>query len=475
MEIGLDQGHGDARFDVAIIGAGVIGCAMARRFTLEGARVVVLEKATDVLDGASKGNSAILHTGFDAPENSLELTCVRQGYAEYRQIHEALNLPLDPCGALVLAWSEEQEAELAGLMAQARRNGIDDLERLDRAQVLQREPNLAEGVVGGFRVPGESLIDPWSAPHAYLLQALLNGAELRLGCALQEARFEGDRWQLRTSRGEVVARTVINCAGLYGDRVEEMLLGGASFRLHPRKGQFIVYDKSAGRLLQHIVLPVPTPITKGVVVCRTVYGNLLVGPTAEEQDDRDAALLEQDKLEQLRARGEAILPALAGHPVTALYAGLRPATERKDYRITAHPLRHYIAVGGIRSTGLSSALGTARYVYALYERELGAWHGGLAEPVLPRMPNISECAPRAWQAPGNGGIVCHCERVTRGEIEAALGGPLAAHTLAGLKRRTRVTMGRCQGYYCSAALAELTEGRLDPPLGERLPGGHGHA
>ncbi len=162
MEIGLDQGHGDARFDVAIIGAGVIGCAMARRFTLEGARVVVLEKAADVLDGASKGNSAILHTGFDAPENSLELTCVRQGYAEYRQIHEALNLPLDPCGALVLAWSEEQEAELAGLMAQARRNGIDDLERLDRAQVLQREPNLAEGVVGGFRVPGESLIDPWS-------------------------------------------------------------------------------------------------------------------------------------------------------------------------------------------------------------------------------------------------------------------------------------------------------------------------
>ncbi|MGB0903932.1 MAG: NAD(P)/FAD-dependent oxidoreductase, partial [Mangrovicoccus sp.] len=195
-------------YDIAVIGAGVVGCAIARAFTLAGARVIVLEKAKEVLDGASKANSAILHTGFDAPEGSLELTCVQAGYRQYEAIRDRLNLPLDRCGALVLAWDEAQEARLPELMAQARANGVDDVQTLSRGEILALEPGLSSSLKAGFRVPRESLIDPWSAPHGYLLQALLNGAELRRNAELLGGEYDGAAWELDTTAGTIAAQMV---------------------------------------------------------------------------------------------------------------------------------------------------------------------------------------------------------------------------------------------------------------------------
>ena len=419
----------------------------------------MIEKAPDVLDGASKGNSAILHTGFDAPPGSLEAACIASGREEYLAVRESLGLPLLECGALVLAWSEEEAARLPALLEKARANGVDDVERLSAAALRRLEPNLAEGLVDGFRVPGEHIVDGWSAPHAYLLQALANGARLLRDREVTGGAFDGATWRVETTRGPVHAALVVNAAGLYGDVVDERLIGETDFAIRPRKGQFVVYDKGAAALARHILLPVPSETTKGVVVCRTAYGNLLVGPTAEEQEGRRDAALVPGTLRALRARGEAILPALAAHEVTAAYAGLRPATESSEYRVRVRRELRYASVGGIRSTGLSSALGTARHVVALCEG-LGRGTASLAAPVRPTIANISEVGTRDWQRPDNGGIVCHCESVTRREIEAVLDGPLPPATLAGLKRRTRVTMGRCQGFYCSAALAAITRGRL---------------
>lgn len=447
-------------FDVAVIGAGVVGCALARAFALAGARVVVLEKAVEVLDGASKGNSAILHTGFDAPERSVELACIREGYALYHDIHERLGLPLLRAGAMVLAWNDEQEAALPALIAQALANGVGDVHPLTGAQARALEPALAPSLRAGFRVPGEHLIDPWSAAHGYLLQALANGAVLRRRAEVRSGTHRGGVWHLDTAAGPVTADLVINAAGLYGDEVDRRLTGQSWFTIKPRKGQFVVYDKTAAALAGHILLPVPTAITKGVVVCRTAFGNLLVGPTAEEQQDRETAAVDRPTLQALMRRGAEILPALAGHEVTAVYAGLRPATEEKHYRIREDLAPGYITVGGIRSTGLSAALGIAAHVVRLAARA----DVPLPAPVWPQMPNISSEGARDWQSPGHGGIVCHCEQVTRREIQAALSGPLAAGSLAGLKRRTRVTMGRCQGFYCSADLARITDGRLAQPM-----------
>ena len=459
----------NAPFDIAVIGAGVVGCAMARRFTLEGARVVVLERACDLLAGASKANSAILHTGFDAPPDSLELACMRAGYDEYLAIHDRLNLPVLETGAVVVAWRAEELARLEAIEAQASANGVGDVRRLGRAELLTREPHLSPLALGGLLVPGEHLIDPWSAPLAYLRQAVENGAEIRFDAEVTGGMLADGSWTLTTAGGSVTARTVINCAGLHGDHVEERLLGRASFSIHPRKGQFVVFDKAAAPLLNSILLPVPSERTKGIVLTRTVFGNLLVGPTAEEQDDREHATVEHDTLQALIDRAVEMVPALAGMPVTATYAGLRPASERKEYRVHHDPARHWITVGGIRSTGLTAALGIARHVFELH-RSANHRFRPLECPVWPRMLNLAEHLDRDWMAPGHGGIVCHCELVTRREIDAALSGPLPARDAGGLKRRTRAGMGRCQGFYCGAELAAITQGRF----AQALAAGAGH-
>ncbi len=451
-------------FDIIVIGSGVVGCAMARRFTLEGANVLVIEKSVDILDGASKANSAILHTGFDAPPpGSQEHGCLVEGYREYREIHASLGLPLLECGALVLAWSSGEADRLDGILRNAHRNGVTSARILNASQLSSREPAVSESAVAAIEIPGESLVDPWTAPYTYLLQALENGASLARNCELSGGSFDGQQWTLNTSRGELHAHQVINCAGLYGDRVDQMLIGESKFEIRPRKGQFVVFDKSARGLLNSILLPVPTEVTKGIVVCPTMFGNLLVGPTAEEQQSRHEAAVENEALQALVERGVEILPALRQHAVTATYAGIRPASEHKDYQIQWYRERNYCCVGGIRSTGLSAALGIASFVYRQYQ-ENGYGYTAPEERRSPRVTQIADPGARDWQQPGNGGIVCHCELVTRREIEDALDGPIKPGSLAGLKRRTRVTMGRCQGFYCSAELCELTEGHFQQAL-----------
>jgi glycerol-3-phosphate dehydrogenase len=451
--------------DVAIIGGGVIGCAVARRFALLGAKVVLIERAPDILAGASKGNSALLHTGFDAPPGSLELAAMQRGYREYFEIRERLNLPLLETGAMVVAWSEAERDRLSSIKAQAHANGVADVVLLDRAEVLAREPSLSPRLLAALLVPGEHVIDPWSAPLAYLTQALANGAEAWFDAEVVGGDFDGEHWRLETPHGTVRAGQIINCAGLHGDRVEALLLGEASFQIKPRKGQFVVFDKPAAKLLTSIILPVPTQRTKGVVLARTIFGNLLVGPTAEEQDDRDRAAVDSGTLASLIDKAVDVIPALKDVSVNAIYAGLRPASERKEYRLRHDPGRHWLTIGGIRSTGLTAALGLAAHAEDLLAGS-GLSYPSVEAPAWTPVPNLAEHRMRDWQQPGYGEIVCHCEMVTRREIEAAFTSPLPPGDFGGLRRRTRAAMGRCQAFYCGARLAELTQGRFAVPLAE---------
>ena len=449
-------------YDVVVIGGGVVGCAMVRRFTLEGARVLLLEKSPDILSGASKGNSAILHTGFDAPTASLELQCMKDGYREYLDIRSKMSLPLLETGAMVVAWNEADLHKLKGIVQQAHDNGVADVSLIDRQQVHALEPYLALNALGAARVPGEFLIDPWSAPLGYLLQALMHGAEVKFNTQVDGGRFDGQIWSLETTAGMIRGKTIINCAGLFGDVLEQKLLGQSSFSIHPRKGQFVVFDKAASRYLTNIILPVPNERTKGIVLTRTVYGNLLVGPTAEEQQDRIHAGLDSEVLQQLVDAAVERIPQLEGMPVTATYAALRPASDKKEYRVGRVEGKNWITVGGIRSTGLTAALGIAKHVFSLYQER----HVPLPATSLqwPALPNLAEHLPRDYQRPGYGEIICHCEMVTLREIENALASALPPGDLGGLKRRTRACMGRCQGFYCGARVAELSAGHLAIPL-----------
>jgi glycerol-3-phosphate dehydrogenase len=445
-------------FDLAIIGAGVVGCAAFREFVLAGLRVVLIERGPDILGGASKANSALLHTGFDATPGSLEAACVREGYARYLAVHRQFGLPLLETGAIVVAWSAADLAALPGIVARAHENGFTDVRQIDAAEVRAREPHLAQDLAGGVLVPGEAVIDAWSAPLAYARQALAHGGTLLRGTTVTGGNATDAGWVLETSRGPLPAGVVVNCAGNQGDLVEA-IARPSPFRIRPRKGQFVVLDKTAYRLARAIILPVPNERTKGVVIARTAFGNLLVGPTAEDQDDRDRATVEQPALQELLRQGRRMIPALAAEPVVTAYAGLRPATQFKDYQIEVLPERRWITVGGIRSTGLTGSLGIAAHLRRLYERHFGALHP-LPEPAWTPVPNLTEELPRPWQGAGHGEILCHCEMVTRAEIVAALEGPLPAGDLGGLKRRTRCMMGRCQGFYCSRRIMEIAASRL---------------
>jgi glycerol-3-phosphate dehydrogenase len=440
--------------EIVIIGGGVVGCAIFRRLAMLGLRPLLLEAGGDILSGASKGNSALLHTGFDAPPGSLELACMRAGYREYLDIRDRLNLPLIESTALVVAWDEEQLAKLPGIVAKAHQNGVTDVREVDRANLRQREPHLAAHALGAVLVPGEYIIDPWSAPLAYVQQGLAQGGQVLRRCKVLNGVQQGTTWHLETTTGTIIAGCVINAAGNYGDLIEA-ICRPSPFKVTPRKGQFVVFDKPAAALAQAIILPVPTERTKGIVICRTAFGNLLVGPTAEDQEDRALAEVDHTTLQHLIDKGREMIPGLARQNVNAIYAGLRPATQFKDYQIEILADRHWIGVAGIRSTGLTGALGIAQHVAELHRQHFGG--GIMSEPVWTPVPNLCEYRPRPYQTEAGADIVCHCEWVTRREIEAALSGSFAAGDLGGLKRRTRCMMGRCQGFYCGAEVTRLAE------------------
>ena len=453
-----------ADVDIAVIGGGIVGCAVARRMTLEGASVVLVEKSADILAGASKGNSAILHTGFDAPNDSLEHECIQNGYDEYLKIHESLNLPLLKTGALLVAWTESEEEQFSKILKKAQHNKVNDLQLLSKKELLQREPNLAENARTAIEVPREFVIDPWSAPLAYLSQAIVNGCQTSFNTEITGGDFDGDKWALHTNtpdnkKGVIKAKHIINSAGLYGDILEQNVLGECEFTIKPRKGEFVVFDKPAHDLVKNIILPIPTEITKGVVIFPTIFGNLAVGPTADEQEGRADASVNQKNLEMLYDLAIEKVPALKNVRVNATYAGIRPATERSEYRVRHLSQKNWITLGGIRSTGLTASLGIAQHVQKLFT-EQGIMFDKLSTPLAHSVPNIAEHLPRDWQKAGYDEIVCHCELATKREIIAALNSTLPAGDLSGLKRRTRATMGRCQGFYCSARLDELTEGKF---------------
>ena len=446
----------DELFDIAIVGAGVVGCAIFKEFCEQGAKTVLVEKANDILEGASKGNSAILHTGFDAPPGTLEHECVQRGYQEYMKIKDEFNLPFLNTKALVVAWNDEQLAKLDAILQKGLGNGVKELEILSHEQILKREPNLSSDAKGAILVHGESLIDPWSAPLAYLKKGISCGGKTAFSHEVKNGHYNGKYWELQTSQKPIKAKVVINAAGLYSDIVDA-IKGTKDFKIIPRKGQFVIFDETAYNLINSIILPVPTKRTKGVVITKTAFGNILVGPTAEDQESRTNSDTVKETLEELKNKAFHMLPALKNHKVTATFAGLRPASDETYYRVGINDEKNWITVGGIRSTGLTSSLGLAKYIFELNDTK---YEKNPKSDTKVSVTNISEFAPREYQKEGYGKIVCHCECVTEKEIKDACHGQSGAGNIGGLKRRTRAMMGRCQGFNCEAAVTQICKNEV---------------
>src|SRR5215208_8425090 len=444
----------DTIFDIAIIGAGAVGSAIARELSQYDLNVALLESNSDVGMGTSKASTAIWHTGFDAKPDSLEAKLMHRSYKLMESFMPEAGVPFERLGGLLIAWNQDQLDTLPKLFEKAQQNGVTDVRQVSADEVYQMEPHLGPGVLGGMFVPGEGILCTFTVPLACATQAVVNGVELKLNFRVEriERNLESGKKKESVSAilskdERIYAKWVINAAGLYSDEINTHF-GHTNFKVTPRRGELIVYDKLARPLVNHVLLPVPSAITKGVLISPTVYGNILLGPTAEDLPDKTATNTSATGLGMLIEKGKAILPELLNEEVTALYAGLRAATEHSDYQIALHADQRYICVGGIRSTGISASLGIAEYVTGLLKE------GGIellrkAEFETVKMPNIGEAFRRPYQNggmiaenPEYGKVVCYCERVTLGELKDAICSEIPATSLDALRRRTRAMQGR---------------------------------
>ena len=451
--------------DVVVIGAGVVGAAIARDLSRFDLRCTLAEAGIDVGAATSKANTALLHTGFDAMPGTLEARLVRRGHQLLSEYAAGIGIPLERTGALLVAWSEEQRAAFPAIVERARANGYTAIRELETDRLYTLEPHLGRGARAALEVPDEGIVCPFTTPLAFATDAVLAGCELRLLASVTQLERLDTGFALKVGGRRLTTRFVVNAAGLHSDEIDR-LAGYHGFTVTPRRGELIVFDKLARPLLDHIILAVPTGTTKGVLLAPTVFGNVLLGPTAEDVHDKDDTSSTAAGLAYLRSEAERLMPSLLDYEVTAVYVGLRAATEHADYQLTVHAPEGYACVGGIRSTGLTASMAIAEHV----RTELEA--AGLelrAKEELPSftMPNIGERSPRPYQQrariaenPDYGRVVCFCERVTRGEILDALASPVPPTDLDGVRRRTRALMGRCQGFFCGAHVAALlAEGR----------------
>ena len=454
-------------FDVAIIGAGVVGSAIAREFAKHDLTLCLIDAAADVGEATSKSNTAILHTGFDMTPGSLEAKLVSQGYQLLKAYAGEVNIAVEKLGGLLVAWSDEEVANLPKLKEKAIANGYTECELITKEELYKLEPNLGDGALAALTVPGEWIIDPWSPIVAFATQAKLAGCEIRLNTKVLDIAVAGELITLGTNDQPITCKYLINAAGLYSDEIDK-LLGISDFKVRPRRGELIVFDKLSRSLINHIILPVPSSMGKGVLVAPTVFGNIMLGPTAENLDDKTATGSTNAGLKFLMEKGRKIAPQLLDEEITAIYAGLRAATEHSDFQIKLHTVNNkqrYLTAGGIRSTGLTASMAIATYVKQLLIAA-GLDTGGEKELPAVKMNNLGEASLRSYQdeekiaqSPLHGSIICHCEKTTTQEVLDALTSPLPPTNIANLARRTRAGLGRCQGFYCHSELRKLLEKR----------------
>jgi glycerol-3-phosphate dehydrogenase len=463
-------------YDIVVIGAGVIGCALAYVLSQYRLRIAIVDQRFDVGEGTSKANSAIIHTGFDATPDSIEARLVTEASRRWPELAQKLKIPLKPVSALMLALDEEQRDALPELCEKAIANGVDDVQLVSAQQAKRLEPNISPHVLAGLVVPRESIVDSFTTSIAYAEVAIANGVDFVFGFEVLDVEDAdaATKWVVGANAVRIPARLVINASGLGSRKLVEKY-HGEPMDLNPRRGQFVVYDRSSSHLVNRILLPIPTKQTKGMLVAPTIYGNLLAGPTAEDlpPDWIDATNTTAEGVAAVRASGTKLCPALRDQPVIATYAGLRCNCAQGSYWMRFNDGHSgIVTLAGIRSTGLTTSITTALHVIQCMVDQCGL--------ELVKNENAIDCRPetkwpgwwrrpfddrqRVAEFPDYGRIVCACENISRGEIHDALLSCPGVATLDGLKRRTRVLTGRCQGFTCCVPTAAMISEHYGIPL-----------
>ncbi len=448
--------------DIVIIGAGAVGCAIARELSKYKIDVIVVDMNEDVGGDASKSNSAIIHTGYDASPDTLESQLVVAANPMYDLITRDLDVPFRRIGAILPAITDEQFEQLPAIKDKAFRNHVYDIEFKTGKELLEMEPNLNPEVRGGLYIPGESIIDPFIFVQALAENANANGVEFLLGTKVTGINVEKNKITgVETTAGTIQAQYVINSAGLHCDEIAEMV-GKADYSVVARKGQFFILDKNTSCKVNHIVLPIPTKVTKGKLMCPTIHGNMLVGPTAEDQPSKTDKSTTSEGLESIAKEVRNLIPNVQVRDAITQYSGLRPNRNPEGLHFDMYEdLQGYINLSGVRSTGLTLSVAMGKYVV-----QQMLYHGAdltLKDNFISKRKGIvhfHELTREQQDAliaenPLYGNVICRCETITEGEIMDAIHRPLGARSMDAVKRRVRAGMGRCQGGFCGPKVLEI--------------------
>ncbi len=448
-------------YDVIIIGAGVAGSSSARELSRYQVRACVLEKDEDVCCGTSKANSAIVHAGYDADEGSLMAKLNVQGNQMMEELSKELDFPFKRCGSLVVCLSQEDLPGLQALHDRGVKNGVKDLQIiLDKEKIHQLEPNLTDEVAGVLYAPTAGIVCPFNMNIAMAENACTNGVEFRFNTEVQKIQKIAGGWQLTTSTGTYEARCVVNAAGVYADRFHNMV-SDKKIHITPRRGDYCLLDKSAGRHVEHTIFALPNKYGKGVLVTPTVHGNLLVGPTAIDIEDKESTATTREGLDELISKAGMNVKNLPMRQVITSFAGLRAHEDGHEFIIgEVEGAEGFIDCAGIESPGLTSAPAIGKMVAEILREKLDLqpdpdFQGTRKGILNPATLTMEERNALIREKPAYGNIICRCEMVTEGEILDAIHRPLGARSLDGVKRRTRAGMGRCQAGFCSPRTMEI--------------------
>ncbi len=465
-------------FDITVIGAGVIGGAIARELSKYDVKICILEKENDVAMGTTKANSAIIHAGFDAVEGSLKAKLNVKGSMMMESLAKDLGVKYKKNGSLVIGFNESDLEHVKKLYERGVNNGVQGLEVLNKEQLKALEPNVTDDATCALYAPTGAIICPYELTIALIGNAMDNGVELIRNFNVEKIEEQNDVYEITSDNKEkITTRYVINCAGLFADKIANMV-GDDSFSIHPRRGEYLLLDNECGNIIKHTIFRTPTKMGKGILVSPTVDGNLLVGPTGEDIIDKTDLSTTIKGLNLITKEGGENVENLPLNKVITSFCGLRAVGDSGDFIININKPR-FINLGGIESPGLSASPAIAEYVADMLREEgvvlkkkqifintRQAMHA-FRESSFEEKKKIIE------KDKSFGKIICRCEGVSEGEILKAIKTNPKPLDLDGVKRRTRAQMGRCQGGFCTPYIMKLLAKEMGVSMCEVTKKGNG--
>lgn len=459
--------------DVVVIGGGIVGTAVLRELSKYDLKCILVEKEPDLAMGTTKANSAILHAGFDAPTGSLKAITNVRGNKLYHELEQELDLDIKWTGSLVAATTDEEMATLQELLERGKANGVEGLKILSREEVLQKEKNLTS-VKGALWAPSAGVCWPFGAALAFARCAVQNGAEVMRDCrVLGFIKEDGRITGVETSQGVIKTKYVVNAAGVYADEIAK-LAGDESFTITPRKGEYILFDKTAcSSLVFGVVFPTPTKKSKGILVCTTTHGNTFIGPNAQDMEDKEDHAVTAEGMNEIIASARKLIPNLPMGAAITEFSGLRAVSSTGDFIIGASAVAGLYNAAGMQSPGLTAAPAVAEMLAEAIVKDSGAQAKADFKAELPKKHvfnrlNWDKQAELIKENSLYGRVICRCETITEAEIVEAIHESCGARTVDGVKRRTRAGMGRCQGGFCGPRVTQILARELNIPVPEVL-------